>query len=80
MPGRKTHEQQIRTLERKDDLAKTPELQDAETAVERGDTRTGEGLKHPDARHSEMPVSRQGAHQESEHNKHNKPEKGAEKH
>jgi len=31
-------------------------------------------------RQSEFPVSREGMHQESEHNKHNKPPQGAVKH
>jgi hypothetical protein len=37
-------------------------------------------LANPSARHSEMPVSRQGMNQESDHNKHNHAPKGAPKH
>lgn len=67
MPGRKAHEQQIRTFERKPDLP--------------DDRRTEEALRQPpagrqhepdaDARSSEFPVSRSGMNSESDHNKHN---------
>ncbi len=43
----------------------------------------GAKAQHSDmerTRQSELPVSRQGMHQESEHNKHNKPPQGAQKH
>jgi hypothetical protein len=64
MAGNKTHEQHLRTLERKPDLpgsgapaepAGTPRQADRE------------------ARQSEFPVSRGGMNQESDHNKHNDP-------
>ena len=61
MQGPKTHEQQLRILERKPDhpdgrpkSADTPALQ-----------------PNADARQSEFPVSRGGMNQESDHNKHN---------
>ncbi|MBB5752048.1 hypothetical protein [Prosthecomicrobium pneumaticum] len=66
--GRITHEQQLRMLERKDDLPKAGE---ADAMLER----TAEGdvppnpIKHPDARQSEFPVSRHGMNQESRHDK-----------
>jgi hypothetical protein len=37
-------------------------------------------VAHPDARQSELAVSRQGMNQESDQHKHNRPEKGAPKH
>jgi hypothetical protein len=37
-------------------------------------------IADPGARQSEFAVSRQGMNQESEHNKHNRPAKGAPKH
>jgi hypothetical protein len=67
--GDKTHEQFLRTLERKDDL---PSEDDAErVAAAAADTaRTAHARA---ARQSEMPVSRGGMNQESGHNKHNDP-------
>ena len=68
MQGPKTHEQFTRNLERKPD-------------VDEGDSTAK--AKHPapgKGRQSEFPVSRQGMNQESEHNKHNHPAKGAPKH
>ena len=68
MQGPKTHEQFTRNLERKPD-ADTP----AKPAKN----------KEPyedKPRQSEFPVSRQGMHQESEHNKHNHPPTGGQKH
>jgi hypothetical protein len=58
MQGPKTHEQQLRTLERKPDL-------DSPTAV------PSHRQPNPDVRQSEFPVSRQAMNQESQHNKHN---------
>jgi hypothetical protein len=68
--GDKTHEQHLRILERKDDMAKPGEidLSDASAAAA-----SAQVPKDPDARRSEMPVSRGGMNQESrDHNKHNK--------
>jgi hypothetical protein len=67
MHGRKTHEQFTRNLERKPDLDAPMDQTKA---------------KQPnmDVRDSEFAVSRQGMNQESEHNKHNNPPKGAPKH
>jgi hypothetical protein len=62
--GRKTHEQFLRNLERKDDLPKP-----GETLAERPTHQPYDR----DARQSEMPVSRGGMNQESSHNKHNDP-------
>src|SRR4051812_36811053 len=60
MAGRKTHEQQLRTFERKPDV---PDARQMEAALDRAsDDRTS----HPprrDARQSEFPVSRGGVHQ-----------------
>jgi hypothetical protein len=69
MPGRKTHEQQIRMFERKDDLPKENELAVPETSLPHGP-------RHPEARQSEMAVSRNGMNQASRHHKHNDPETG----
>lgn len=67
MQGKKTHEQQVRILERKPDVPDGPELDQASG-------RNVENIVHrpqPDARQSEFPVSRGGLNQESDHNKHN---------
>jgi hypothetical protein len=69
--GRKTHEQQKRILERKDDVAKPgdPPGPDGD-----GATVPDKTLNQREARQSELPVSRGGMHQESrDHNKHNNP-------
>jgi hypothetical protein len=67
--GHKTHEQQLRMLERK------PDVPDARHEQERLDHAGSEPstrvLKHAEARQSEFPVSRAGMNQESQHNKHN---------
>lgn len=62
MQGPKTHEQQLRILERKPDLA-----------AEHGesDPQPSQPAPMPRARQSEFPVSRGGMNQESDHNKHN---------
>lgn len=70
MPGRKTHEQQVRMFERKDDLPREDDAEAASGASTRQPS-------HPEARHSEMAVSQGGMNQESRHNKHNDPERGA---
>ena len=67
--GKKTHEQFLRNLERKEDVPKETEM---ERLTEPSDvTRTPHARS---ARLSEMPVSQRGMHQESrDHNKHNNP-------
>ena len=62
--GKKTHEQQLRILERKDDHPDARRPRD-----------TGERAQVPerDQRQSEFSVSRGGVHQESDHNKRNEP-------
>ena len=66
MQGRKTHEQQLRILEKKSDGP------DARRTG--ADLRVGHDAAHiarDGVRQTEFPVSRGGLHQESEHNKHN---------
>jgi hypothetical protein len=70
--GRKTHEQQIRTFERKPDV---PDRRQTEAAMQESGV---EGRAHfsprQDIRPTEFPVSRTGLNQESrDHNKHNRP-------
>jgi hypothetical protein len=70
MPGRKTHEQQRRILERKPDI---PDRRQTEAALQRASSE--ERYREPAAsiRQTEFPVSRAGLHQESrDHNKHNR--------
>jgi hypothetical protein len=70
MAGNKTHEQQLRILEGKDDVPKEREVEDAASR----DATRSRTPHDRDARHSEMAVSRGGMHQESrDHNKHNNP-------
>jgi hypothetical protein len=70
MQGKKTHEQQMRILERKEGQnPQAPPLQPD------GDHPSRE----PDARQAEFAVSRGGMHQESQHNKHNDPGQGEQK-
>ncbi len=68
--GRKTREQILRTLERKDDVPKQREMEDALAAAPAD---TAKMVRHAGARQSAMPVSRHGMNQESVHNKHNDP-------
>lgn len=68
--GRKTHEQIVRTLERKDDVPKEREMEDALAAEPAG---TGQLPRNAGARQSELTVSQRGMNQESDHNKHNDP-------
>ncbi|MFC5066397.1 hypothetical protein [Flaviflagellibacter deserti] len=71
MQGGKTHEQQLRTLERKDDMPDERRLADERQQVGRDAPmpRPNDG----DARQSEFAVSRGGVNQESrDHNKHNR--------
>jgi hypothetical protein len=60
--GPKTHEQQLRILERK------PDMPDPRRKAPPTPPR---GVRNPEARQSEFPVSRGGMNQESDHNKHN---------
>ncbi|MBB4256679.1 MULTISPECIES: hypothetical protein [unclassified Bradyrhizobium] len=68
MQGRKTHEQQVRILERKPDI---PDARELDQASGRNVEGTAAHRARPEARHSEFPVSRGGLNQESDHNKHN---------
>ena len=66
MQGKKTHEQQLRILENKDDVPKPNEP----VTAAGGDFKQPEG----EERDSELPVSRGGTNQESrDHHKHNNP-------
>lgn len=69
LQGRKTHEQHLRTLERKPDV---PDRRQEEASL----SRPADGILPPlerEARQAEFPVSRGGLHQESrDHNKHNR--------
>lgn len=69
MTGRKTHEQQIRTLERK------PDVPDARN-IEGPARPPADSPRKPDAgaRAAEFPVSRSGMNTESDHAKHNRPD------
>jgi hypothetical protein len=62
MQAKKTHEQQLRILQRKADHpdARRP-----------GDNGEKAHVAAPERRQSEFAVSRGGTHQESDHNKHN---------
>ena len=62
MQGKKTHEQQLRILEHKDDV---PDPRRPQAPSERAH------IPDRDKRESEFPVSRGGVNQESDHNKHN---------
>ncbi|MCK1707930.1 hypothetical protein IVA83_01785 [Bradyrhizobium sp. 143] len=66
--GKKTHEQQLRILERKPDLPDARQIED-ETARTQHDS--GAKTAKRSGRQSEFPVSRGGLNQESQHNKHN---------
>ena len=68
MRGKKTHEQQVRILERKPDV---PDAQELDRALGRNVEETAGHRARPEARQSEFPVSRGGLNQESDHNKHN---------
>lgn len=68
MQGNKTHEQQVRILERKDDVP-SPHRTDAQRQADAvsGSTKVPDREK----RQSEYSVSSGGMNQESDHNKHN---------
>jgi hypothetical protein len=69
MQGPKTHEQQLRILEKKPDV---PDRRQAEMTLKRPEDNS-RLQRRPTARESEFPVSRSGMNQESDHNKHNDP-------
>lgn len=71
MQAKKTHEQQLRILQNRDDVPKPGEID-----VAANSDAPEHAPRHPEARQSEMPVSRGGMNQESRHNKHNHPEAG----
>ena len=67
MQGKKTHEQTLRTLERKPDVADA-----RQTDSGPGTVGGGHSTPDPGTRQSEFPISKGGMHQESrDHNKHN---------
>ena len=66
--GRITHEQQLRILERKDDLPKAGEAEDALRRTAEGEV-PPKPVKRPKARQSEFPISQHGMNQESRHHK-----------
>jgi hypothetical protein len=68
--GRKTHEQQIRMLERKPDVPDARQLDEERPDIPDEASRLP---RHSEARQSEFAVSRGGLNQESHHNKHNNP-------
>jgi len=68
MSGTKSHQQFIRTVERKSSSAP-----DADSVRQAHQPKAG-------VRESEFPVSAHGMNQESAHNKHNRQPKGARKH
>jgi len=74
MQGKKTHEQQVRILERKPDVS-----DGREAAIGRAGKDAGAHLPSRGGRESELPVSRGGVNQESDHNKHNHPGQGGHK-
>jgi hypothetical protein len=68
--GRKTHEQQLRILERKPAV---PDARRTDATVQRAGRDAAHRVRRR-ARASEFPVSRGGVNQESrDHNKHNRP-------
>lgn len=70
LQGKKTHEQQLRMLERKPDV---PDARRVEEEMAHIPEEAGAKLPKRNARESEFPVSRGGMNQESQHNKHNDP-------
>jgi len=63
MQGPKTHEQQLRILERKPDV---PAQRQADLAIERAGMNKVKVQGNPTARESEFPVSQRGMNQESD--------------
>jgi len=70
LQGKKTHEQQLRILERKPDV---PDARQIEQEIASTQHDAGAKIARRDGRQSEFPVSRGGMNQESQHNKHNHP-------
>jgi hypothetical protein len=70
MQGNKTHEQQLRILERKPDV---PDARQQEAAMHRNPQDDRAHVAREGVRPSDFPVSRGGMNQESDHNKHNDP-------
>ncbi|HVX75076.1 MAG TPA: hypothetical protein VHB49_03045 [Bradyrhizobium sp.] len=68
LQGKKTHEQQLRILERKPDM---PDERRIDQNIGRLERDHFAGSPRQQARQSEFPVSRGGLNQESQHNKHN---------
>jgi len=70
LQGKKTHEQQLRILERKPDVPDGRQTEEEIARTQReGSTKTAKR----GGRQSEFAVSRGGLNQESQHNKHNHP-------
>jgi hypothetical protein len=69
LQGKKTHEQQLRILERKPDV---PDARQVGLEIDRLQESAPVRLPKRNARQSEFPVSRGGLNQESQHNKHNR--------
>jgi hypothetical protein len=69
LQGKKTHEQQLRILERKPDV---PDARQIEQEAERARQNPESKLPRRGGRQSEFAVSRSGLNQESQHNKHNR--------
>ena len=70
LQGKKTHEQQLRILERKPDV---PDARQTEEEIARTQHDGGAKTAKRGGRQSEFLVSRGGLNQESQHNKHNHP-------
>ncbi|MCK1639177.1 hypothetical protein IVA95_16590 [Bradyrhizobium sp. 157] len=70
LQGKKTHEQQLRILERRPDV---PDARQMGEEIARTQQTGGAKTIKREARQSEFPVSRGGLNQESQHNKHNRP-------
>lgn len=70
LQGKKTHEQQLRMLERKPDFPDARRIEEEAGNIPRD--APPRAPKHIEARQSEFPVSRGGLNQESSHNKHNR--------
>jgi hypothetical protein len=72
MQGNKTHRAFLNNIEKQGD---TPKAGDPH-----GDPGAGtHAPRHPEARQSDLPVSRHGTNQESQHNKHNRQTQGGHK-
>jgi hypothetical protein len=69
MQGKKTHEQQKRILERKEDIP-SPDRSDAQRQADA--INEGSKVARRAGRQSEFAVSSGGMNQESDHNKHNR--------